>query len=333
MRDKQNILVMAGLAGLVLMFAGAGYLLFRGISRYSSAERKADGMFRKLSTHYGANPFPSELNVEIKQTNASHLAAWSEALLTELRKGNVSTVERTPSRFMALVGRTRNRLLRMAEAHEVSVGSDFAFGFDRYLAEEGSALPPPRVVPELTQQLVFIDEIAQIVMTNRVAALRTVEREDPEGGNATRRRGSAPTSRRRSRRTAATGTAAPSQPRPTAGNGDDLYETFSFAFEFDATERVLLSVLNELAAHRGFVTVTHVEFHRGDAPDVAPVPDVEPTIVRVPPSPEMPEGDTRKVWPPHQERVIAGPSREKPMRTRIEIEVFRFKEEAGSGTA
>ena len=93
MKGKVNILVATGLVVLVAMFGCSGYLLFRGIRTYSSAQRKADALYRKLSAHYTANPFPSELNVETRTANARRLNEWSESLLAELQHAQQASIE------------------------------------------------------------------------------------------------------------------------------------------------------------------------------------------------------------------------------------------------
>jgi hypothetical protein len=177
MKSKGNIVVLLAMAVLVLMFAAAGVLLFRGISRFNTAEKMADRLYRKLEAYYSRNPFPSEINVATVRDNAEKLNTWSDALLAELRRNDIEVEERSPSRFMAFLGKTRNKLLALAEAQGVGLHGDFGFGFDKYLAD-GSELPPPAMVPDLMRQLLSVESVTRILMMNRVDSIDVIQREE-----------------------------------------------------------------------------------------------------------------------------------------------------------
>lgn len=321
MKGKVNIVVLAGGIAMLVLFSAAAFLLFRGISQYSTAGRKADDLFKRLEKYYTRNPFPTPANVEVVERNAAKLTEWDALLVREMRKGEVVADEKSPSRFMIRLSNTRNALLGEAPRHSVVVRPGFGFGFEQYL-QDGAQLPPPEIVQDLTRQLAIVDVISKVLFTNQIAQLDLVVREDLQAlatANAT---------------PAATpaGSADPQPPPPAS-----RFRKFTFAIEFMATERAALSVLNGLACEKTFIVPTSVKFVR-ELPDIKEkageadrLRELAARSTRGEGVAEVPAPAPKPVSaevPTRDERVVSGLRLEQPMRVRIEMDVYGLRGEA-----
>lgn len=312
MKGKVNIVVAIGVAALVLMFAGAAFLLARGFSQFTSAGKRAEGQFKKLEGFYRRNPFPSPANVEVAAANAEQLGEWYRQLAEQLAKGDLKVSERSPTMFMRRLQDTRNQLLVDAPKQTVTLKPGFAFGFDRYLSGGENSLPAPEVVPRLTLQLAVVERICRLLLASRVTSLDTIEREDLESlaqtGAAAKT--AVPAVDRRQRR-AGPGGAGATAPEPVS------YTKMTFIVELTATESAMAEVLNALARDPVVIVVRTLSYRR-EWPDVIEVP----RPVAGADSAGAPAAPT--AVPDRQERMVSGPAVEKPARVRMDIDVYRF---------
>ncbi|MDP6524326.1 MAG: Amuc_1100 family pilus-like protein [Kiritimatiellia bacterium] len=312
MRGKLNILVLIVIVVVLAMFGSSGYLLFRGIAKFSSSEKKAGRLFKEIVRYHDkSNPFPIPPNVGRKRENAEKLETWYNELTDELRKGEVGAVERSPSKFMSLLTKTRDVLMAKAEKSEVTLSGkeDFAFGFSEYLAE-GSTLPELPVVPNLSRELVVIYEVCKALIEAKAMSIEAVQRGEPSA-------------RRR-----------PTRPRPGHAQPKvdrvkplehPLYAKRKFTFVFTCKERTLLQVLNAISQHKIYMEISSVEMMR-NAPDVLEAAKPEKTADEAPTAPVATVLIGPEARP--EARVVSGPKIETPMRVTIELHVYRFKGEA-----
>jgi len=237
---------------------------------------------------------------------------WFDDLTSALRKGNVTSDERSPSRFVGILERTRERQVRDAQAAGTEIPPAFAFGFDRYTGT--GALPRPDDVPRLTEQLILINRICKILFDHRVKELRLVERDVFEED-------AVPSSPPPSGRLAAglsvmadsrSTTAATSQPGIVPEGG--LFGKYRFTIEFNAKEAALINILNALASSQAFTVVNEVRVSKD-------IPVLIPTAAD-PSAGEKAEDAAALLGPNYP---VSGLEMEIPMRVRIELDVFKFK--------
>ncbi len=322
MKGRLSVWVMAGMAVVAALLAVSAVLLFLGIRRFNDAGKTVLGRFHKLESFYTRQPFPSPANVRQQESNAEQLGDWFERLHEELRKGDNTVVERSPTRFMTQLATVRNGLLATAQEHGVGVRTEFAFGFDRYLTD-GGELPPPEIVPRLTHQLLAMDALSRVLIDQSVSSIDAVEREDLD---AARRPGparpEAPGGRPRPGRPAPGG--QPAAPTPEA----ELFKKFTYTIDFRASERATMAVLNQLARCPAFTVVTSVQINR-DASIVVEAPQpVEPAA-----SDAAATGGERNPPPDRSARIVSGPALEQPLRVRVVVDVYRFSGEVSGESA
>lgn len=287
----------------------------------------------RLSAFYEADVFPSDENVAREKQNRTKLEGWFDELTSELRKGNVVSSERSPSRFLGILERTRERLLQMAQEAGTRLPDGFAFGFERYTGT--GMLPSPDDVPRLTEQLVLITRLSRILFQNGVRELRVLERTVFEDAPATQPTVDTPPSAVPGRRAARTPEPA-ARPRGVATAGQPgvipdgaLFGKYRFAIEFDAREENLLKVLNALASSQAFTVVNVIRLSKNVPvfmPDERRSSTASPAETRR--AADHATGDaqespvTRRVGP---EFPISGLDKELPLRVRVEMDVYKFK--------
>jgi hypothetical protein len=129
----------------------------------------------------------------------------------------------------------------------------------------------------------------------------------------------------RSRRTRRPVRAAPAPAAAQAGRDDALYSKQRFVLEFQSGEAALCNILNRLASDPMFAVVTGLKLEK-KADDVA----VSSLAVdggaqrAAAPDADAPAGTET---PPRRDRVVSGPERDVPLSVRIELDVYRFREE------
>jgi hypothetical protein len=335
-----KIIVTVSCAVGAILFLGAGFVLYRGVGRFNTARENLENVKRDLDRYYKAKPFPSEDNVDRELANTKQVDTWFNSLMSTLEGGNVTSTERSPSRFKIAVEASSRNLIKAGQkaGAELPPTGEFAFGFDRYAGTSGT-LPKPQDVPRLMEQLVIVNRLCLVLFKHRVKGLTKVERDEFEvaGEAAPAEANPASSSRRSSRRgssssrSRSSGTTTRTAPRSAAWAGiigeDDLYAKMHFAFEFRAKEKALLDILNALSANRMFITVTSISLSK-PTPELVPVvtdPEDEGAVsvgfsAATKPT-ESPEA--QKLGPNYP---VCGVKMEIPMDVRLELDVYKFRE-------
>ncbi len=320
---KKNVIVIALVVVLALVFLVSCFLLIRGISQFSKEEKTLNRSVSTLRNYYARNPFPSPENVEREDENGEELLRWMADLAGALREGQIEPIQKTPAQFLRLFSQTRDELKAVAAKTKTSLKDDFAIGFERYSAS--GSLPAPMDVPRLAQQLVIADQICRVIFENGATELSKLQREVFESAAASAAPASSPTGARGSRRRRTSPAAAASSGggrawRVSASAGvlgeNDLHARMRFGVSFEARQDALFGILNALAAHDMFAVVTLLKLEKtGD--DVNPPAKAD----------EEAAGDLvadPSEYPPRSQRLMSGDMLEKPMRVTMEIDVYRF---------
>jgi len=330
-----KIIVAVGCAVGAILFLGAGFVLYRGVGRFNAARQDLENVQRDLDRHYKANPFPSTDNVDLERANTKQVDAWFNALMSTLGEGNVTSTERSPSRFKIAVEAASRSLVNASQKSGTELPDEgaFAFGFDRYAGTSGT-LPKPQDVPRLMEQLVIVNRLSLLLFRHRIKELGKIERDvfeaaadAPDSGEESGRGRSRDRSRAR----------PSSRPASTSGSGSqagilgegDLYAKMHFAFEFRAKESALLGILNALADNKMFITVTSVSLSKK-------TPELVPEIVESEAGGESIAGmafgaepdskasaEAQRLGPNYP---VCGIKMEVPMDIRLELDVYKFRE-------
>lgn len=316
MKRKQTTLVV--LIALAVLLLGAAALLIRGISRFRDVSGQLNLSRHQLNVLYRRNPFPSEENIGMEMEHLQKLRQELTELIADLADGQVEPVQTAPLRFVEMFRETTRRLTDRAEEVDVSLPSEFAFGFQRHRA---GVLPNPADVPRLIQQLAIIEQLANVLYEARVNAIRAVERQAFESSDtlATAPAPGVP-------RGGLWGDAAPT---PVADQqresplkvglltDDAIYASMRFTLEFTARENALLTVLNQLAAHRMFIIINQVDLDNRFVWNPVRATPADPAAAAAAAAPAMAAA--------RHARVATG--MEQPFNVKIDLEVYRFRKD------
>jgi len=318
MNAKHKILVAAGLLVVVVLVGVPGWLLYRGIARFSTADQDLGRSLDILRSLYARDPFPSRENILLERDNADLLNDWVTKLHATLREGQIRETPITPAKFSTTYTRLRNALKGEAAKRGIVIKDD-TLGFERYALGK---LPPPRTAPRLEQQVKIVTRLCLILMEARVKEISLVSREDVEDAAA-----------------------------PAGGGADEppaLFEKRHFTLAFKAKERAVLRTLNRLADDRMFVVVTRIALEKQGSGVRMPAREDERQEEKRTPratglerlrsmgmqprgrpgaaSPEGPEAPEEDGLPSKQERMVSGPDLEIPMDVTLDLDVYIFNE-------
>ncbi len=331
-----KIIVAVGCAIGAILFLGAGFVLYRGVGRFNAARQDLENVQRDLDRHYKANPFPSTENVDLERANTKQADAWFNALMSTLGQGNVTSTERSPSRFKIAVEAASRNLVKASQkaGAELPEEGAFAFGFDRYAGTSGT-LPKPQDVPRLMEQLVIVNRLSLVLFKHRIKELSKVERDVFEAAAdaaVTEEESGRGRSRDRGRSRPSSGSASTSGSATKVGvlGEKDLYAKMHFAFEFRAKESALLGILNALAANKMFINVTSISLSKKTpelVPEISEEPEAGTGITGMgfgeAPQPKEKSLEAQRLGPNYP---VCGIKMEVPMDVRLELDVYKFRE-------
>jgi len=362
MKSKKIILIAALSVG-ALLFLLAAFLLVRGVLKLREANDLLGREKQKLSAYYLRDPFPSKANIDLEKQNRDMLDNWFDSLFEQLSGMNVSSEENSPSKFVRNFEDVRKRLHKRAVERNATIdgGLEFGFGFERYF--DSGELPKPDVVPQLSEQLMIVERVCEMLFDSGIKVLEQIDREVLEDGSsgkkstatvstaapaaeANTRSARRPTPKSR-KSTSKKTKAAEEEPLPEVGR---LYTKMHFGLHFKAKEDAFLTLMNALAADPNmFVVVTAVQIQKL-LPELVPVYVAEdegaklpqpssalpllPMMPGFPGAPAVPKPDVKeapKQVPPWErtkdERIVTGPSVELPTDVTLEFDVYKFVEE------
>ncbi|MDI6773790.1 MAG: Amuc_1100 family pilus-like protein [Verrucomicrobiota bacterium] len=332
---KTNIFVIIGAATVAVLVAVAAFLLYGEIERFNSVKGDVDSAMRTLRNFYRNKPFPSLENVERERKNAQVCADWRGRLTDDLRQGEIKVVQVSPAILLTLLSDAKKELVQEAEKHGAALPPRFEFGFEKYA---GGIMPSPTDVMRLNEQLLIVQAVCRAVFEEGAAALTRVAREEFEEQKTP---GALETSGRRH--------AAREPAKAEAKTAEKVvYTRQSFALDFKAKESSVVRILNRLAKLGAFTVVTFLDAQNewtGVKPSPAQAAEEIDVAAAGRPSARTPAAKpdgadkaeekvpARLVWPQREDRVVSGPTLEKPLQARMNVTVYKFEPARGRAKA
>lgn len=300
---KNMGLMVAGAAALVL--AGvAGFMLFKFRTVYQEVKHQLQSAQQRLDALHRRDPYPSDENVRLMETNFTVLDGYFDELFASLRKGQIEPVQMEPAEFPLLLEKTVRKLVSQARGANVELPVRFAFGFERYAMGE---LPEQQDVPRLVLQLKTIERFCEILFDARVTSILSVDRETFERGAVQDGRGGAEGRGRRSR----SSYDAPPEEEDEAASKEwtdpsGLFAKEHYVLTFMCRDSAIWQALNYLASRRMLTVVSDIRMANEQ-----PLPKPEAEARQ--PIPTFAESPLRAAAPAkpkemltHEERVVAG---------------------------
>jgi hypothetical protein len=181
---KRNMaLVISGVVVLVAL-GGAGFYLFTRISADKDADAELAAAQQTLQEFVGKSPFPNQENVKFAKQHQQQLQGYLDRCLKFFPKTVTMTPELT-NRFSVFLATTLADLHAAARAANVTVPTNFAFGFSaqkEQLQFEASALP------KLITQVTDVRNMCGVLFQSGIYEITKVQRapthtsEDPTSG-------------------------------------------------------------------------------------------------------------------------------------------------------
>jgi hypothetical protein len=328
---KHMVLIVAGCVALLLV-AIAVFMLVRSRGAYQQVNRQYDSTRQRLTALYRRDPYPSDENVRLMQTNSAVLEDYFAKQFAALRKDQLEPGKMEPAEFPLVLEKTIRKLHARAVESAVTLPSRFAFGFERYAA---GALPNAADVPRLVLQLRSIEELSGLLLQSKIASIVSVKRTIFERGAQAEGAGDAGSGRGGRRRFVETPADSSVEEQPKEDvDPSGLFSREGYELTFEGRDAAIWDVLNALARCKAFAVVSRVELVN-EAP--LPKPAAEKAEAPVPPAdapnrmdtlfgaaPEAPAKPVKSEILSHEERVVAGREFVKAV---MDVDLYRFLSE------
>lgn len=302
---KHMVLIVGGVVALVLLGV-ALFMLVRFQGAYQDVNRELKDSLQRLDRLYRRDPYPSDENVVMAQSNLVVLHGYFTNLFASLKKDQVEPAKMEPAEFPLLLEKTIRKQMGRAAELGIALPPRFAFGFDRYALGE---LPGEADVPRLVVQVKMIEELCQALFEAKISEVVSIQRQVFEQGASEAMAG------QRGGRGRGMMMPAMAEPAPVVGaqewvDPSGLFSREHFAITFKARDAGIWGVLNELAGSRMFAVVSRVEFVNDN-----PLPKA------VPPGGVLPAGSAKPETVAQESRVVAG---RELVQAVVEVDVYRF---------
>ncbi len=342
MLQQKNIIFIAGGSIAALLLLLSTVLLFTGVSKLSDTKKKLGQAEKKLEGFYKRDPFPSKENVEREKENVEVFDEWFSRLLVVLTEHDLGEVMQSPSLLMRLLGDKKNELLNEARQSGTVLPDDFAFGFSRYFGTD-APLPAPGDVAKLNHQLIIAESVCKLFYKEGVTAIHKIERQEFEVKQVDTktpvRRWSTTTSAK-PEKTVEKNVKTQEKKKPEF-DISSVYTKLPFSFEIEVKEKVLRSILNELARDDLFIVVTKMSLTaKGKSLVVAQPREVirggaggdDSDVAGEEVSDGEKASSNENLVPPRNLRLVSGGNLERPLLVTMEMDVYTFlKSENVSG--
>ena len=315
MNWRKNMMLVVGGGICLVLFIIAAYFLVRFRADYMKVSGQVKVAQARLDQLNQRDPFPSDANVGLSQTNLVKLQTYFKDLMDNLQReqGVVEPIEAAD--FAPLLEKAKERMQKRALEAGVKMPERSGLGFASYAAGK---LPSTDAIPRLVIQLKAVEAVLSQLFDARVSEILAMERDIFESP-ASAAEEAAADSRRRGRGAAVdtSVTKALQGLPPLATN--ELYSAERIYVSFTASESSVWQLLNSLAMTRPFMMVSDVKI-------VNPLD----LLKRVggppagkPGAPAAPLGAAaaKPVVVDREDRIAAG---REPVKVDLVLEVYRF---------
>jgi hypothetical protein len=319
MNLKKNMTLIVGGAITLVLLIILLVLMLKFNSSYQKVNRQLQSAQQRLTILNGRDPFPSEENVSVVQTNLAVLQNFFHTLMASLQQGQAESRKLETAEFNLLLDRTNRRLYQRASAMKVALPLRFAFAFDRYAA---GTLPDSVDVPRLVTQLEAVELLCGLLYASKVSEILAIERPVFEAA-ARSALTETFTDSQQQRYGGEQSAAAPATPADeTYMDPSGLFSRERYVLTFRGRDTAVLAFLNAVAANKRFVVVTRLQLENEMG-----IPKVGAPVVSAaggPTPPVAPAGPAAR-----EQRIVAG---REIVKVIVEVEVYRFQAPA-SGEA
>ncbi|MDA3799641.1 MAG: Amuc_1100 family pilus-like protein [Kiritimatiellae bacterium] len=322
-----KIVLWVAIAVGALMLIGSGTMLVLGFLGYNEAMSEMTGAKDSIKRIYeDSNPFPTEENIDVYKEHDVELQKWFDDILNNLAAQQVEPVQKSPSAFMSTLGEKRTEMFALIRENNVKMPAEFDLGFKKYF--EANALPAPRDVGRLGQQLFLVERLVTIFCEAKPQEIIAIKRELFEGSqvNSTSDTEEEETdSRSRSSRRGRNSRGGEPTPKANSVQGmtnpetgrivrNEIFGKMYFEFVIKAKMQSALEILNNISKEKMFLRVSTVKFIKPNN-GILPSSTIEAKALA--------DGVTLKELS-RPERLVSGLELEVPMEVTIGIEVYRF---------
>jgi len=227
-------------AVFVALLSGIIWFLLKSFDAQDAVLQDVKTGNDKLEELRNSKPFPSKENIELFRHDYENVHQLYEAMTNAAAHPPIQGPKLTRDiDFSQLVRTTVNHLTAAAAEHHVRTPADFTFGFSRYDVKFPCRNPPAhgdectRLLALLSKQLMVVDTLATLLITNQVEEISAIHRTEVEPGE-----------------TSADALNFPINTEPTA-----LYHTYPFELRFTCDTPVLRNILNGLTEAPGLFIV------------------------------------------------------------------------------
>ena len=262
---KHMTLIVGGGISLVL-FLAALVVLWKFYSSYSKVQEDLQSRTQRLDVLHRRNPYPSDENVRIEQSNLKEQKDRFFSLLDRLSKKQFEADKIEPAEFPILLEKKIRSLSQGAQRANVKLPDSFFFGFDTYAR---GRLPVKDDIPRLVLQMKTTEALCHLLYGSRVSEIVSLHRQVFEHGvDAAGGGGAEPAvvrGRRREAAPAVTAGAPGSMPAEAFQDPDGLFSVEQYRITFRTRDSGVWETFNALVKCHNFITVSRVEL-LGDTP-------------------------------------------------------------------
>lgn len=330
-----------------VLAAALAFFTYRAMDRFSTSQEALEQQTNKLRRLRNREPFPSQENAAVLESQRQHFGDYLSALRGEMGKAQAEIGDVSRDRWNREFGQTLRSIVMAAHAKGVNLSPAVTgglFGFDRYR----EVIPLDSELGRLFPQLQGVSRLCGILFDAGITELVGVEREQfelipatvPVDEEENSRRG------RRGRRQADEEEVAKGPSRDPFKDKDGLFTREHYALVFRAKDEAVWNVLSAFAKEpEPFIVVTKVDVSNAARPQVPPPrgPEALPGApalapARMPTATDgfraagvaapAPEKDAEAPLP-RELRVVAGNDLSL---VRIELDIYRFAAEDAPAT-
>ena len=172
--------------GFVVALGALLWMERQAVARQQDVESKLSNLQLHLKQLQSIDPYPSQENIQIVRNDHNKLQKIFGTLQQTLMDRALPAPEtRTDIEFAQLLRRTLDALEGQAQKGGLVVPQDFKFGFSRYVTALPCRNPSGRVedcLELLGKQLVVIEQVTTLLISNGVDQLEYIHRTEVETG-------------------------------------------------------------------------------------------------------------------------------------------------------